>query len=365
MSDHAPRKLVVKDVIRETPDAHSIVFDGPPLDYAPGQFLTLRIPSDREPTARCYSLSSSPHVDEAMKVTVKRTRDGYASNWVCDTVEVGTVIDVLPPAGKFSPKDIDADLLLLAGGSGITPVISIVKSALARGTGRVVLVYANRDEASVIFAAELRELAAREPERLTVVHWLESVSGIPTTAQVRELARPYASYEAFVCGPAPFMSCVTTALSELGLERRRVHVERFMSLEGNPWEGLDEDEVPAVTPGESPEAEGGGQASADAAPAEAPPSGPSATVHVQLDGETSEHSWPGQTRLLDLLLAAGLDAPYSCRQGNCSACSCKLLEGEVRMLRNAVLEQEDLDEGWVLACQSVPVSDVVKVSYDD
>ncbi|HWH28065.1 MAG TPA: ferredoxin--NADP reductase [Mycobacteriales bacterium] len=346
MSDHAPRRLVVKDVVRETADAHSIVFEGPPMEYRPGQFLTLRIPSDREPTARCYSLSSSPHVDDVMKVTVKRTVDGYASNWVCDNVRPGTELDVLPPAGKFSPKDLDADLLLLAGGSGITPVISIVKSALAQGSGRVALLYANRDEASVIFAEELRGLAAAHPERLTVVHWLESVSGIPTTAQLRELVRPYAAREAFVCGPAPFMSCVQTALSELGLERRRVHVERFMSLEGNPWEGLDEQPVAAPA-------------------AAAAPAGRTARVHVQLDGETSEHEWPQDTKLLDLLLRQGLDAPYSCRQGNCSACSCKLLDGEVRMLHNAVLEQEDLDEGWVLACQSVPVTDVVKVSYDD
>lgn len=345
MSDHAPRRLVVKDVVRETADAHSIVFDGPPLEYRPGQFLTLRIPSDREPTARCYSLSSSPHVDDVMKVTVKRTVDGYASNWVCDSVQPGTEIDVLPPAGKFSPKDLDADLLLLAGGSGITPVISIVKSALAQGSGRLVLVYANRDEASVIFAGELRALAAEHPERLTVVHWLESVSGIPTTPQLRELVRPYASHEAFVCGPGPFMSCVQTALSELGLERRRIHVERFISLEGNPWEGLEQ--TPAT------------------ASAAAPAGGRTARVHVQLDGDTSEHAWPEGTKLLDLLLEGGLDAPYSCRQGNCSACSCKLLEGEVRMIHNAVLEQEDLDEGWVLACQSLPVTDVVKVSYDD
>ena len=347
MSDHAPRRLVVKDVVRETADAHSIVFDGPPLEYRPGQFLTLRIPSDREPTARCYSLSSSPHVDDVMKVTVKRTVAGYASNWVCDHVQPGTEIDVLPPAGKFSPKDLDADLLLFAGGSGITPVVSIVKSALASGSGRLVLVYANRDEASVIFAEELRSLAAAHPDRLTVVHWLESVSGLPTTPQLRELARPYAAYEAFVCGPGPYMACVQAALAELGLERRRIHVERFMSLEGNPWEGLDD--APAAV----------------AAPPAAAPEGRTARVHVQLDGETSEHEWPEGTKLLDLLLRQGLDAPYSCRQGNCSACSCKLLDGEVRMLHNAVLEQEDLDEGWVLACQSVPVSDVVKVSYDD
>jgi 3-ketosteroid 9alpha-monooxygenase subunit B len=345
VSDHTPRTLRVRQVVRETADAHSVVFDGPPMSYRPGQFLTLRIPSDREPTARCYSLSSSPDVDDALKVTVKRTVDGFGSNWVCDNVCEGTEIEVLPPAGKFSPKDIDADLLLFAGGSGITPVISIVKSALARGSGRLVLVYANRDESSVIFASELAALSAQHPERLVVVHWLESVSGLPTQAQLRELARPYTSYEAFVCGPGPYMSAVTAALSELGVERRRVHVERFMSLEGNPWQELE-------------------GTTAAAAPAPDGKATPAARVHVELDGATSEHDWPAETKLLDLLLAQGLDAPYSCRQGNCSACSCRLVEGEVRMLHNAVLEQEDLDEGWVLACQSVPVSETVKVTYD-
>lgn len=337
MSDHAPRELTVKEVVRETADAHSLVFDGPPLPYRPGQFLTLRIPSDRELTARCYSLSSSPHVDDLMKVTVKRTVDGYGSNWVCDHVQPGTVIEALPPAGHFTPKDLSGDLLLFAGGSGITPVISIVKSALASGTGRLVLVYANRDEQSVIFAAELAGLSARYPDRLSVVHWLESVQGIPSTAQLAQLARPYASYDVFICGPAPYMDAVSAALTALGVPRATVHLERFVSLAGSSWG----QPVEVVEDG-----------------------GPTATVHVELDGESSEVAWPVQSRLLDVLLAKGLDAPYSCREGNCSACACRLVEGEVEMVANQVLEQEDLDEGWILACQSLPKTDVVKVTYD-
>lgn len=340
MSEHAPRQLRVKEVVRETHDAHSLVFDGPALAYQPGQFLTLRIPSEREPTARCYSLSSSPHVDDLLKVTVKRTVDGYGSNWVCDSVEAGTLIDVLPPAGHFTPKDLSADLLFFAGGSGITPVISIIKSALANGDGRVVLAYANRDESSVIFATELAALSALHPERLLLLHWLETVQGRPSTAQLRELVRPYASFEAFVCGPGPYMSAVTAALSELSVPRSRVHVEKFMSLQTDVWSAP----VEPVSLGD-------------------PPTGQQTQLTVELDGETSEYSWPAETKLLDLLLAQGLDAPYSCRQGNCSACGCTLVEGKVRMLANNVLEQEDLDEGWILACQSVPVTDTVKISY--
>ncbi len=337
MSDHAPRELVVKEVVHETADAHSLVFEGEPMDYKPGQFLTLKIPSDRELTARCYSLSSSPHVDDLLKVTIKRTVDGYGSNWVCDNVQPGTTVEVLPPAGHFTPRDLGADLLLFAGGSGITPVISIIKSALKRGRGHLVLVYANRDESSVIFGQELAELSAAHPERLVVHHWLESVQGLPTSPQLAELVRPHLGREAFICGPGPYMEAVNHALTELGVPRPMVHIEKFVSLSGTTWGAP----VEVVDDG-----------------------GPTSTVHVELDGETSELAWPQQSKLLDVLLAKGLDAPYSCRQGDCSACACKLVDGEVTMLHNNVLEKEDLDEGWILACQSLPLTDVVKVSYE-
>lgn len=336
MSDHAPRQLTVKEVVRETADAHSLVFDGPRLDYRPGQFLTLRIPSDSMPTARCYSLSSSPDVDDLLKVTVKRTAGGYGSNWVCDSVEAGTVLDVLPPAGHFTPKDLSADLLLCAAGSGITPVISILKSALAKGAGRIALLYANRDEASVIFAADLAALATDHPDRLVVLHVLESVQGLPTVPQLRELVRPYAGHEAFLCGPGPFMEAVTAGLAELQVPRNRVHLEKFVSLTGDPWQPP----VEVISDG-----------------------GAASTLKVDLDGESRELAWPDNKLLLDVLLDEGLDAPYSCRQGNCSACACQLVEGEVAMRENNVLEQEDLDEGWILACQSVPTTPTVTVTY--
>src|SRR5262249_52604272 len=154
-------ELRVAEVVPETADAHSVVFDVPDelaqrFRYRPGQFLTLRLPSDLTGSvARCYSLSSSPHDGVRPQITVKRTADGYGSNWICDHVETGTVLEVHPPSGRFVPKDLDADLLLLSGGSGITPVMSILRSALGQGEGHVVLVYANRDEDSVIFADTL------------------------------------------------------------------------------------------------------------------------------------------------------------------------------------------------------------------
>jgi 3-ketosteroid 9alpha-monooxygenase subunit B len=227
-------RLRVAEVIAETDDARSLVFalsdeQVEAFRYRPGQFLTLRIGS----VARSYSLSSSPHADDTLTVTVKRTAAGYASNWIHDNVVAGTVLDVLVPGGVFSPKSLDEDLLCVAAGSGITPVMSIVKSALAAGSGRVVLVYANRDERSVIFRSDLAALAATHPSRLTVIHWLESLQGLPTVAAVRELARPFAGYEAFVCGPTQFMDAVSAALAELAMAR--VHVERFLSLVKNPF----------------------------------------------------------------------------------------------------------------------------------
>jgi len=162
-------ELQVADVVEETSDARSLVFAVPdgveiPADrlrYSPGQFLTLRVPSDRTGSvARCYSLCSSPFTDDQLTVTVKRTVDGYASNWLCDNAHPGMKIHVLAPSGTFVPRTLDQDFLLLAAGSGITPMMSICKSALSEGGGKVVLIYANRDENSVIFAGALRELSA-------------------------------------------------------------------------------------------------------------------------------------------------------------------------------------------------------------
>ncbi|WP_439378338.1 2Fe-2S iron-sulfur cluster-binding protein [Amycolatopsis lexingtonensis] len=336
--------LTVADVVVETPDARSVVFEIPPehasaFTYRAGQFLTLKIPSDRTGSvARCYSLSSAPH-ENRVQVTVKRTDGGYGSSWVCSSLEPGMRVDVLAPAGVFCPASVDEDFLLFAGGSGITPVMAILKTALETGSGRVVLVYANRDENSVIFAGELASLAKRYGDRLVVVHWLESVQGLPDVSQLRGLASAYTSHEAFLCGPAPFMAAVREALGQLGVPRDRVHVEKFTSLTGNPFEDAPAEEAPE----------------SDAAPA---------SLTVSLDGSTRTMSWPRQRKLLDRLLDEGMDAPYSCREGQCSACACRVVSGEVKMLHNEVLDAEDMADGIVLACQSLPVTDDVSISYE-
>jgi 3-ketosteroid 9alpha-monooxygenase subunit B len=345
-------ELQLADVISETADARSLVFKIPDgsdisperLRYAPGQFLTLRVPSERTGSvARCYSLCSSPFTGDALTVTVKRTADGYASNWLCDNAQAGMNIHVLAPSGTFVPRTLDADFLLLAAGSGITPMMAIVKSALSEGGGKVVLVYANRDESSVIFAAALRELSTKYPDRLTVVHWLESVQGLPSAAKLLGLVAPYAKREAFICGPGPFMVAAEEALKTAGAAPERVHIEVFKSLESDPFAAV---VIEADEDGEDG------------------PAVPSMAT-VKLDGQTHEVVWPRKAKLLDVLLDKGLDAPFSCREGHCGACAVLLTSGEVEMEHNDVLEPSDLDEGLILACQAHPQSDSVEVNYDD
>lgn len=232
--------LRVAAIVPETADSRSLVFELRPeqahrFGYLPGQFLTLRVPGEDGPLARCYSLSSSPHVDERLQVTVKRVEDGRASNWICDRLEPGSRVDVLEPAGAFTPRSLDEDLLLTAAGSGITPVLSILTSVLTAGTGRVTLLYANRDEHSVIFREQLDRIAREHPQRFTAIHWLESVQGLPSSAALQELVRPLSFDRAFVCGPRPFMGEMRTALREREFPRNKVHVERFASLGGDPF----------------------------------------------------------------------------------------------------------------------------------
>ncbi|MGV9709067.1 2Fe-2S iron-sulfur cluster-binding protein [Gordonia sp. NPDC003424] len=339
------RRVRVADVIDETRDARSIIVQPAPEDavdftYSPGQFLTVRVPDVGSGSARCYSLASSPHSDTAPKFTVKRVAGGHGSNWICDSVRVGDELEVLPPAGTFVPSSLSDPVVLIAGGSGITPVISIAKSILFEGSGDVFLVYANRDENSVIFAAELRELTERFADRFTVVHMLESVQGYPTREGLSALLRPLHDRALYVCGPTPLMDMTVLVCTEVGFDHSRVHVERFGSLHGNPFATNDID-------AQAPLAE-------DEVVCE---------VQVELDGERHTVAWSARQKLLDALLRAGVDAPYSCREGACSACVCTLKSGRVRMAHNEILTEEDIADGYILACQAEPVSDEIAVEY--
>jgi 3-ketosteroid 9alpha-monooxygenase subunit B len=335
--------LRVARVVEETDDARSLVFEVPAecserFSYKPGQFLTLRVPFEGGWLPRCYSLSSTPLEDEPLRVTIKRVRDGRASNWLCEQLQAGDSLEVLPPAGVFVPRQLDRDFVLFGGGSGVTPVLSILRSALLAGKGRVLLIYANRDEASVIFREELKALATAHPQRLQVIHWLDSVQGIPSVKQLAELARPFTMAEAFICGPGPFMDASVDALHLLGMDAGRIHVERFVSL---PEEGsvavsqvLD---INVTT----------------------------AQLSVRLDGE--EHEVPcaeGET-LLNAMQRAGLRPPSSCQVGSCATCMCTVERGSVELLRNDALDQQELDAGWTLACQALATSEHLRVRFPE
>ncbi len=347
----------VTDRIQETPEAVSLVLDAE-LPYRPGQFLTVRVPSSSGAggEARCYSLAGSPHAGDPLRITVKRVPGGLGSGWLCQDVGIGDELEILPPAGTFTPPDLDRDLLLVAGGSGITPVLSVAKSALLAGRGHVALVYANRDPGSVIFRDELWGLAEEHPGRLTVVHWLETLQGLPTAPQLGPLVAPYANRETYLCGPAPLMDAAETAVRASGGQGRAIHRERYFSLSGDVFAPA----VAAPAPGPGsvappPGVAGGGQDT---------PSCGGATAEVEFEGVVHTVAWGRRTSLLTALLAAGVPAPYSCREGACSACCCRVLAGEVTMVRNEVLAPEDLADGYVLACQALPLGDRVRISYD-
>lgn len=345
MTTRNRHELVIADVVQETPDAISIAFEvpavlAPHFTYRPGQFLTLRVPSELTGSvARCYSLCSSPSTDTLLRVAVKRTVDGYASNWLCDNAVAGMAVEVLEPSGSFGPQSYENHVLLFAAGSGITPVIAIAKSVLDTGLGHVALFYANRDEASVIFGAELAVLERQHAGRLTVAHWIESERGLPTVTALQDFADAYPDHAAYACGPKGFMTAVQDSLAQ-STPPRTAHVENFVSLARNPFEVSESDE-PAVPVGEM-----------------------RTSVIVDLYGSEHRLLWPDGMPLLELMLTNGLDAPFACQEGTCGSCTCHVDEGVVVMVHNDALDQSDLDDGYVLACQARPQGGNVRISYD-
>jgi 3-ketosteroid 9alpha-monooxygenase subunit B len=341
VTDAAYYSLRVREVIDDTAEAKSIVFEVPPelaetFRYKPGQFLTLRVAYDGRHLLRCYSLASCPMVEEPPRVTVKRVAQGRISNWICDQIKAGDAIELKPPAGHFTPHSIDSDFLLFAGGSGITPIFSIIRSALIAGRGRLYLIYANRDEQSVIYREQLNALANDHPTRLQVIHLLDSVHGLPTVAKLSELSRPWTA-DCYVCGPEAFMECALEALRRLNLAPARIHVERFVSLPD------EEDTVAVVEPGASGQIQ----------------------LMVELDGVHHELTCSRSEPILDAMLRAGLKAPHSCQSGACGSCMCTLEAGEVHLRHNQVLDKNDLKQGWILACQAIADSASIRVRFPD
>jgi ferredoxin-NADP reductase len=335
--------LRVKDVVRETHDAISIVLDVPEsssrhFGYQAGQFLTLLVCVDGRQHRRCYSMSSAPSTGEDLRITVKRDRDGVVSNWLNDTAAPGNDIHALPPEGRFVLKDTDRDVVAFAGGSGITPVFSLLRSALISGTCNTRLFYANRDRDSVIFDQALASLNGSHSGRFVLHRHLDDESGFVTAAHVDAFVagapddKDAAEY--YICGPGPFMDIVQTALRTAGVPSDRVHLEHFEVAE-----------MPV-----DPSAAGGDTVTEEV------------TIELQKRKITVPYS-PGDT-LLQSARMAGLQAPSSCEVGSCGTCMARLTQGSARMINNDALDDDEVDDGWVLTCQSLPTSRTVRVVYE-
>jgi 3-ketosteroid 9alpha-monooxygenase subunit B len=334
-----PLKIV--QIIQETPDARSFVFEVPPdlaerFRYKAGQFLTFRVAHPEGEVARCYSFSSAPQTDARPRVTVKRVVGGRGSNWFNDTLTEGATIDVMPPAGRFLLVDGGAPILLFAGGSGITPVLSLIKSALATTQRRIRLFYANRDQPSIIFRAELEALSAGHPGRLDVIHHLDAEHGLTSAAKIEAAMQGgFDAGTAYLCGPGPFMALVEDTLLNRGMARERVIIERFEASANAAVPVPDSDDKPV------PE-----------------------SITIRLEGKI--HTVPyqkGQT-ILQAARAAGLSPNSACEEGFCASCAAKKIKGEIVLKANDIYTQEDLDNGWVLTCQGLAFGREVEINYD-
>lgn len=375
MSSSRYHELTISQIIDETADARSLVFRLPselkPLyQYQPGQFITLQIPFQGKLLSRCYSMSSAPRLDDELKITVKRVTDGRASNFICGDVKVGDTLSVMRPAGIFVPPSLNMDLLLCAGGSGITPMLSILRTALDEGAGRIRLLYANRDENSVIFKQELQHLSREYPDRLEVIHLLDSVQGIPSVTLLARLAQPFIGQinlgGCFICGPAPYITAMGSALSMLGLHSDKIYIEKFVSLPDQPpmKSAVTETSVANRDATVERDDEIADVADvADVANVADVIEVEQANVTLELDGQTHEFVWDGQDTLLDAAEKIGLELPHSCRAGMCASCMCEVKQGKVKLLANDVLSERDLSQSLTLSCQAVPLTDKVHIRY--
>jgi len=343
--DHGFHPVRITRVIQETPDTRTYVLDAP-FPYRAGQFLTFRVCG----TLRSYSMSSCPVTDSSLMTTVKRVPGGLVSNWVYEHWDAGSVVEATLPAGVFCLRDTSAPLVAFAGGSGITPILSLVKNALATTRRRVRVFAANRDAESVIFGSALAALAEGYPGRLSVRHHLDSAGGFVTPDEVVEVAGADRDADFYLCGPAPFMDLVSAALAGSGVEPSQILVERFGDAAVSEVSG----EVAGVSEEAAGEGSGAGETASEAG---------SGTITIVIGRERRSRR-AGET-LLESARRAGLDPPFSCEAGNCATCIGHLTEGEVKMRANNALDDDEVDEGWVLTCQSEPVTPNVTVVYED
>jgi ring-1,2-phenylacetyl-CoA epoxidase subunit PaaE len=340
--------LTVARVDPLTDDSAAVTFDVPPelaerFAFAPGQSLTVRRGGERRSYSICAVRGRAP------RIGVREVAGGVVSGWLVRRIRPGDVVDVQVPAGSFTPDlEVPGQHVLIAAGSGITPVLSIAGSLLAaQDSSAVTLLYGNRRSDSVMFADEVADLKDAYPDRVCLVHVLsrepqevELFNGRLDAAKLRALLPVTVDVAAvdhwWLCGPHRMVEDAIGLLAELGVPRRRIHRELFYVEDGPP---------------------------AQAIHAEAPP-GPGAEVTVLLDGRRSTTTVPAGTPVLDGAQRVRPDLPFACKGGVCGTCRARLVEGEVTMRRNYALEQEELDAGYILTCQSLPVSPSVIVDYD-
>lgn len=356
MSTHF-HPLKVAEIVPETADANSIRFDVPPelrdaFAFKAGQHLTLKAEIGGEEVRRNYSLCTAP-ADQDWMVTVKRIAGGVFSNWAADNLKAGDTIEVMPPHGSFTCEfDPGArrHFVGIAGGSGITPVMSLIRTALREEPdSRFTLLYGNRDSSSIIFLDELAELKDRYMGRLELFHFLAEEEGdFALFNGMLDRDRCGEAIEAligaprdvagwFICGPGPMMDAAEGALLDRGIDKDRTHIERFTA--GRPSAAL----------------------AAEMAELQTKAAG--TTVAVTLDGRTRRVAF-SQANILDSAREAGLPAPFACKAGVCATCRARVTSGKVEMAARYGLTDEEVAEGYILTCQSVPVGDGVAVDYD-
>jgi len=351
--------LTVTDVNHDTRDAVVVTLapsaeDRAAFDFTQGQYLTFRHDFDGTEVRRCYSICAGKD-DGVLRVGIKRVDGGAFSSWAKDNLKPGDVMEAMPPMGNFFvPLDADAErhYLGFAGGSGITPVLSLIKTVLAREPhSRFTLVYANRAVNTIMFREEIEDLKNRYLGRLSVIHVLESggedidlFTGRVDAEKCAQLFRLWIDVKdadtAFICGPEPMMLAIAGALREHGMSDAQIKFELFASAQP-------------------------GRLKRPVKSAEAARAGNTCTASVTLDGARREFTLPKDgTTLLEAALAADIDAPFACKAGVCSTCRAKVLEGEVEMIANHALEDYEVERGYVLTCQCVPLSDRLVVDYD-
>ncbi|MGH3301042.1 MAG: 1,2-phenylacetyl-CoA epoxidase subunit PaaE [Streptosporangiaceae bacterium] len=344
-------ELTVARIDRLCDDAVAVTFDVPrelteEYRFRPGQSLTLRRLVDGRDERRSYSICAP--AGQPLRIGVREVPGGELSGWLVNEVRPGDRIEAQPPSGAFTP-DLSAPgrHVLVAAGSGITPVLSIAASALADATSEATLLYGNRRADTVMFADEIADLKDSYPVRLQLVHVLsrepqevELFSGRLDADRLRLLLPALCDVGAvdhwWLCGPYGMVTDAMAVLAELGVPAARVHRELFY-VEDTPPEPEQHAEAPLT---------GGCQ------------------VTVVLDGRRTTTTIPAGTAVLDGAQRARPDLPFACKGGVCGTCRARLVSGEVAMRRNFALEQAELDAGFVLTCQSLPVSDELTVDYD-